>query len=371
MSSTFRFVAPLILLFQLIAANCFAAEPIVIGQSLPLSDGSYVGRRIQAGAEAYVRHVNASGGIHGRPIRLVTLDDGGDPRRHAANLRSLASAQALALLNCVGDGACSAAARMAEEMRIPLVGPLSGSRALRALRSRYVFPVRPGYTQTTVALAQQLRTIGTRKLAVLTTSASDAEPVADLIAAAREAHIRITPISIGTGNSRTLGDAMKALTQGDWDAIAFDLEEENVSALAAEARRLSYEWPSMLLTLSSISPTDIGAMFPDRMIGFISVVPNPETSSKRLAIDLVRQAERSGLPEAISFEGLEAYLNTKICVEALRRAGPRADAGRLASVLETLQLDAGDLPVAFGRGRQSGSDFLEIGLRNRDGKFVR
>lgn len=359
------------LLFQLIAANGFAAEPIVIGQSLPLSDGSYVGRRIQAGAEAYVSHVNASGGIHGRPLRLVTLDDGGDPRRHADNLRSLAAAHALILINCLGDRACTEGARIAEEVRIPLVGPLSGSLALRAQRSRYVFPVRPGYRQTTAALAQQLRTIGMRKLAVLTTSASDAEPLADLIAVAADNQIRVTPIRILGGNSQSLGSGLKALTQEDWDAIAFDLDEGVVSALASAAQQARYAWPPMLLTLTSTSPTVIGAVFLDRMIGFVSVVPNPETSFRRLAADLVKQAERSGLPEAISFEGLEAYLNTKICVEALRRAGPRADAERLVAVLETLQFDAGDFPVAFGRGRQNGSDFLEIGLRTRDGKFVR
>lgn len=32
--------------------------------------------RMKAGAELYVKAINAAGGVNGRPIELVTLDDG-------------------------------------------------------------------------------------------------------------------------------------------------------------------------------------------------------------------------------------------------------------------------------------------------------
>lgn len=366
-----RRIVVLLLLSLASAGICAGAEPIVIGQSLPLSSGSDIGRRILAGAEAYVRQVNGSGGVHGRRIALLTFDDGGDPQRHAANLRSLAAKQAVVLLNCLGDRSCHAAVAVAGDTRLPLVGPISGSRQLRTARSRYVFPVRPGYEREVIALAQQLRTIGTRTLAIVTAGATDAEPVADLLWAAAKVNIAATPIRIQASDATSLVGALKKLTQQNFDAVALDLDENSINALAQQSQRVSHEWPPMLFTLTSASPTLIGAVFRDRMVGFTSVVPNPETSSRRLAVDLVRQAERTGLPEAVSFEGLEAYLNTKICVEALRRAGPGPNPEKVLAALETLRMDAGDFPVSFGDGRQSGSDFLEIGVRSRDGKFVR
>ena len=63
------------------AAVGAAPEAVVIGQSLPLTGtGSPVANRVQAGARAHVERVNAAGGISGRPIELVTLDDAGDPK---------------------------------------------------------------------------------------------------------------------------------------------------------------------------------------------------------------------------------------------------------------------------------------------------
>lgn len=349
-----------------------AAEPIVIGQSLHLNDVSDIGRRIAAGAEVYVRHANDSGGINGRPLKLVTLNDGGDPRRHAANLRSLVGEhRAVALLNCVGDKACRAAAAVATESRVPLVGPMSGARALRTPRTRYVYPVRAGYDREAEALAQQLRSTGTATLAILTDAANDAESVADLVASASGEKIKVTRIRLAALTAEAIDSALKTLTQGSHDAVLLDLDPELIGTLAQHSRQTRYQWPPMLTALTSGSPGVMASIFRDRVIGFTSVVPNPEASSKPLALEFLKQVERAGLPTAVSFEGLESYLNARVCVEALRRAGPRPDPERIAAALETLQFDAGDFLVSFARNRASGSDWVEIGLRTRDGKFVR
>lgn len=353
-------------------ARAAGAEPIVIGQSLHMNEFSYTGRRIMAGAEVYIRHTNDSGGINGRPIKLVTLDDGGDPRRHAANLRSLVTEHhAVALLNCVGDRACRAAAAVAAEYRVPLVGPMSGARALRTPRQRYVYPVRAGYDREAEALARQLRSVGMGSLAVLTDAANDAESVADLVAAAANEKIRVARIRLAAPTTQAIDTTLKALAQGNHDVVLLDFDPATVDTLAQHSREIRYEWPGMLVSLTSGSPSVMARIFRDRVIGFTSIVPNPEASPKSLALDFMKQVDRAGMPAAVAFEGLESYLNTRVCVEALRRAGTRPEPERIAAALETLQFDAGDFPVDFGRNRTSGSDWVEIGLRTRDGKFVR
>jgi branched-chain amino acid transport system substrate-binding protein len=64
-----------------------AGAPIVIAatypQTGPLAAVGSVGR----GAEAYIKKVQASGGVNGRPITWIGYDDGYDPARMVANVR--------------------------------------------------------------------------------------------------------------------------------------------------------------------------------------------------------------------------------------------------------------------------------------------
>lgn len=361
----------LLLLACLAARGAVGAEPLVVGQSLPLNDASYTGRRIAAGAEIAVSSANAAGGIGGRPVRLVTLDDGGDSARHAANLRRLvAEHRAIALVNCVGDPSCRAAAAVAAELRIPFVGPISGARELRAPRPRFMFPVRPGYEREAPALMRQMRSIGTSTMAILADATRGTERIEGLLMAAQAEQIKAFPIRLASSSASEVDIALQELARGKHDAVVLDLDFALLNAVAQQSGQAGYEWPPMLAALTSGAPGVMASIFRNRVIGFTSVVPNPEASSGKLAIEFLKQADRIGRPEAIAFDGMESYLNLKVCLEGLRRAGARPDPERLAAVLDTLRFDPGDFPVSFGANRGSGSDWVEIGLRTRDGKFI-
>lgn len=50
-----------------------------------------LGQSVAQGAKLYFDRVNATGGVHGRSIDLVTLDDAGLPANTVANTRKLVS----------------------------------------------------------------------------------------------------------------------------------------------------------------------------------------------------------------------------------------------------------------------------------------
>src|SRR5258705_7894671 len=57
-----------------------AADPIKIGLSLSLPGATApAGRQVQTGLEIWRDHVNAKGGLLGRPVQLVYYDDQGSP----------------------------------------------------------------------------------------------------------------------------------------------------------------------------------------------------------------------------------------------------------------------------------------------------
>ena len=68
----------------------FSDTTIKIGATFPLSGAiGFVGQECAGGIDAYVKLVNARGGIHGRKIELISYDDGFDPAQTLANVKRL------------------------------------------------------------------------------------------------------------------------------------------------------------------------------------------------------------------------------------------------------------------------------------------
>src|SRR5437870_4592040 len=76
-------VAALVAALPLLAAG---ADKIVIGQSAPLTGSNAdIGKEIRDGALAYFKKVNDAGGINGKHIELVSVDDKNDRKTAGAN----------------------------------------------------------------------------------------------------------------------------------------------------------------------------------------------------------------------------------------------------------------------------------------------
>lgn len=355
-----------------IGADAVAAGAIVLGQSLPLSGAAFpIANRVQSGARALVERVNGAGGIQGRRLELVTLDDGGEPARLSANLSRLVREHgAAAIVNCLGERACLQAAATTRELGVPLVGPLSGSAALRSQEVRHVYSLRPDDRQEADALVRQLRSVGVDRVALLVDGDEPARERALAEAlqaagiAARLAAAKPQPASL----KAALADAADAGAQ----VLVVNLGALSLELLAREEASWPQGLPGTLAALSSPGLTQLTRLWRGRVMGFTSVVPTPELSQLPLAREFERDADAHVGPEAVSFEGLAAYLHLRLCAEALRRSGARGDPPRLADAIEALgNTDFGGWPVHFGPGRRQGSDRVEIGLRGRDGKLRR
>lgn len=349
-----------------------SAEPIVVGQSLPISGSGFaVANRIQAGARAYVERINESGGLQGRPLELVTLDDGGDPDRHAANLRTLARQhRAVAVLNCLGERACLAAAETTRELRLPLIGPMSGALALRAPAVQHVFSLRPDDAREADALARQLQSIGITRALLLSDGAEPARGQA-LAQSLEHAGVRIQLVTVAA-TPEAIAGTLKGIAPGAHQALIIHLGIPGQDALGRLDASHFATLPGTIATLSSAGLTHMTRLFRGRLVGYTSVVPNPESPLLPVVREFLRDADAFVGPEAVTFEGLEAYLNLRLFGEALRRAGPSIDGARIARSLEALDtFDMGGFRLRFGPGQHHGSTYVEVGMRARDGRLLR
>src|SRR4051812_34503048 len=72
------------------ATTTAGAAPIVVGQSAALTGPQAgFGTAMRDGVQAAIASINKSGGINGRTVQLLTLDDQGDKVKTEANVRAL------------------------------------------------------------------------------------------------------------------------------------------------------------------------------------------------------------------------------------------------------------------------------------------
>ena len=146
----------------------FAKEPkdtgeIVLGMSTALSGpAADLGKNMQRGVLTGLDRVNRTGGVKGRQLRLIALDDGYEPTRTAPNMRRLIEKeQVLAVIGNVGTPTAIAAIPIANEQKTLFFAPFTGAGVLRKTPpDRYVINYRASYAEETAAMIDALIKIG-------------------------------------------------------------------------------------------------------------------------------------------------------------------------------------------------------------------
>lgn len=122
-----RVFAPLFLCFFLTLGCTSNKNEIVIGEydSLTGSDATF-GISTNKGVRLAIDEANSAGGIKGKQIKLITLDDQGKNEEAAAAVtRLITQNQVVAILGGVASGRTKAAAPIAQAHKVPFVSPAS------------------------------------------------------------------------------------------------------------------------------------------------------------------------------------------------------------------------------------------------------
>lgn len=80
-----------------ISGSSTSGSPVLIGELTPTSGQGFNYPDWLAGAEAAAREINASGGIKGRPVKIVECDDRNDPNQATACARQLVQEKVVAV----------------------------------------------------------------------------------------------------------------------------------------------------------------------------------------------------------------------------------------------------------------------------------
>src|SRR5215207_7535523 len=113
----------------LLAVLCGAGQAqILIGQTAGFTGPVAAGvKENTEGARLWLDAVNAKGGIAGRQLELVSLDDKFDPKLASENAQKLADRGAVALFLTRGTPPTEAVLPVLLANQMPLVGPSTGA----------------------------------------------------------------------------------------------------------------------------------------------------------------------------------------------------------------------------------------------------
>lgn len=132
--------------------------PVLLGQSCALTGpAKNLGLEMRAGLLAAFAQINESGGIRGRKVQLVSLDDSYEPDRAVANTIHLINEyQVFLLIGAVGTPTSRAVLPLIERYKIPFFAPFTGDELLRSPFNSLIINVRPSYYQEMEAITRYL-----------------------------------------------------------------------------------------------------------------------------------------------------------------------------------------------------------------------
>ena len=357
---------------QLTHAQGVTADTITIGQSASLTGPSAeLGVEMKAGADAYFSAINEAGGINGRKIKLLSLDDAGAPERTKANtLKLLNEDQVFALFGYTGAYSINPILSLVEKNKVPFFAPASGDLTTREPVSRYVFNIRASYIEETEKIVEQLSRRSLTKVAMF--YQNDAYGRAGLAGVERALRARKSNIVIfgsADRNSTNVSSSAQTIAKSGAQAVIISAGADTASAFIKEMKKLGSN--AQICLLSSVGAKTLAAQLGDdgRGIEVSQVVPLPYSDSEPLGREYLKRIGGSGKASFASFEG---YIAASIFVEAMKKAGKVPSRESFIDALDKLgTVDLRGYRVKFSADNHSGSSLVELTVLGNGGIYKR
>ncbi len=351
-------------------------DKILFGQSAAFSGPAWeLGTNMQLGILSAFLEANEAGGVNGRQLELVALDDGYEPEAAIANTFELIERnEVFALIGAVGTPTSRSAVPVAHDADVPYVAPFTGAAFLRESRWRNVINLRASYNQETEEMVARLtEDLGIEHIAVL--YQDDSFGLAGLNGATRALDRRgMEPVSVGFYPRNTLAvkSALLRLRDAEPEAVIMVGAYQPVATFIAWAKRIGME-DVVFITISFVGSNAL-ANFLGRdgeNVFVTQVVPFPTDESVPIVQsyqNALRAYDSEASPGWVSLEG---YLAGRLAIEAIRTCG-RDNVTRECfydsiSSFESMDLD--EFELAYGYADNQGSDKVFLTVIQPDGTY--
>ncbi len=337
------------------------AEPWRIGQTAALTGPlAFPFVEMNKGIAAAFKEVNDKGGIDGRAVEFISLDDGGAPEKAAANtLQLVQKNQVFSMFACGGTTSVMGALKVLEQAKVPLIAPATGSDALRPYNP-LVFHTRATYGQELNKIVRQLGSTGFTKCAV----AYFDNPFGKATLAAFEAAAREHKNT--DWKAFLIAETPEGVAKGIDEIVQWQPTALISLAIGASGipfyKGLRQRWKAPAFSISFLGSRPLLAALGEAATGITvaQVVPNPSNPAIPVVRAYQEAIKKLGGVE-VGYSSFEGYVNARILLEALRRTGRNGSREKLVEAMHSMRpYDMGGFEVRYGPNDHSGTDFVEL-----------
>ena len=351
-----------------------SSQRVLFGQSAAFSGpASELGTNMKQGILAAFDEANRRGGVHGRLLELVSLDDAYEPEAAIANtIRLIDEEEVFALIGAVGTPTSRSATPITAESGIPYVAPFTGAAFLRDPNLPNVINLRASYNQETEEMVARLTgELGLERIAVMFQDDSFGRAGYRGTVEALERR-GMEPVAVGLypRNTTAVKTALLDLRRGRPEAVVLVGAYEPVAALIAWARHTGLD--PVFMTVSFVGSNALAKKLGPAGAGVYvtQVVPYPWGDS----LPVVGQYRRAlsaldpaAVPGFVSFEG---YLAGRLALASLDGCGQNVDHACFVDGLDRVgEIDLGGFKLRYGEGDNQGSDSVFLTVIGHDGLY--
>jgi ABC-type branched-subunit amino acid transport system substrate-binding protein len=379
-----RVTRPAVALFFSLGLASAYAEPgitndtIIVGQSAAFSGpAAELGREMREGALTYFNFINAQGGVNGRKIQLISLDDGYEPDKAQQNTtRLLDQDKVFALFGYVGTPTSYAVLPKVASAKVPFFGAFTGAEGLRHPVNPYVFNIRAGYNDETERLVAWLTSQDKNRIAVFYQNDSYGKAgLAGVQKAIEKRGLKIVASDTVERNSADVDHAVKTIIAAAPDAVIMISAYHSCAAFIKQAKQIASGKinPIEYLNVSFVGSKALAAALGDDAHGVLvsQVMPYPWGPFSPVVVEFRERLASYNPKGAVSFNNLEGYIAAKVFVEGLEKAGRNITRAGFINALESTDVDVGGFHVAFSPQDHNGSQFVQVSLiLGANGNFV-
>lgn len=338
-------------------AQGVTADTIKIGTTLPLSGGAAVsGKGFEAGLNAAIKEVNDAGGINGRRVELIVLDDGFEAARSVANIRRLGDQeQVFAVVTPAGSANIPGSYPYLEQKGLPLFAPVLPPDP----QQDSVFLLGTSQRDQGRVIVDFLASKGAQTFAVIGQDNELGHSIRDgAMAAAQASGLQVVANETTEPNSTEVSSAVLNVRAANPDAIVLGTDNTQSALIMQTVAELGWS-PMIMGTSSTVTTGSTGTVGPagpaaEGVYGsLISELP----TSQAPEVEAWRTAQNAVAPDQTgSAYALQAYANAQVFFEIVRQMGDDMSWANFQRTAEGLQGHESGIypPITFGPAAEGG-----------------
>lgn len=347
---------------------------ILFGQSAALSGpAAELGKGMRLGISAAFEEINQSGGIHGRQLVLLSLDDVYEPRVAIDNTRRLLDEEEVfALIGAVGTPTSRAAVPLTLAANVPYIAPMTGAEFLRDASLSNVINLRASYEQETEAMVSRLISdLDIKRIAVMHQDDSFGHAgYVGVVKALEKRNIELSAIGVYPRNTSSIKTGLLSLRRGKPEAVILIGAYEPVATLIKWARHIGFA--PVFVNISFVGSNALVKELGTSGTGvFVTqVVPFPGSGTSAISTAYARALKVIAPEASLGFVSFEGYLAGRLAIQALDAVGPDLSREKFLQWLhrpEPIYID--DFNLQFDRHDNQGSDAVFFTVIDQQGHY--